>query len=294
MSELKPIEIKRLQLDHVLSQDKILFNTNNHWENDEPPKDYKDVLARSRTCNWVNKFHSKYHIIVLDSSDLNWMKKASKVGMITGKFSQLFEDELESICSKYDAQWREINEVPFEQDSIFQGWFVRSDRVSLKEGQHGVGPYKDFKSIIESATSCGAGHKFFEDDDTECTIYLFPWLELDPFKEFRVFVYENEITAISDQHLYTVNEYFNTLSDAEINIVIYKILNYFEENIKDKLRDLRNYTMDLGFVQDTPYFIEPNSFGSLYAAGSALFSWIYDTDTLHDPFTIEFRYCHEY
>ena len=268
MSELKPIEIKRLQLDHVLSQDKILFNTNNHWENDEPPKDYKD--------------------------------------------------ELESICLKYDAQWREINEVPNTKynGENFKGWFVRSDRVSLKEGQHGVGPYKDFniwienpnidkknstnvsgfKNIIESATSCSPGHTFFEADDSECTIYLFPWLNLNPYKEFRIFVYENEITAISDQHLYKVNEYFNTLSDEEIKTVIYKILDYFEENIKHKLSYLGNYTMDLGFIQDTdtPYFIEPNSFGQLYAADSALFSWIYDTDVLHDSTTIEFRYCHEY
>lgn len=290
---MKPVNIQRMQLDHVLGQDKILFNTNNHWENNESPKDYQEVLSRCRTQTWVDKFHSKYFTIVLDSADLNWMKKAAKVGMITGRFSKLFEDELESICQKYAEQWKKINENNHQD---FKGWFVRSDRVSLKEGQHGVGPYKDFKNIIESATSCGSGHQFFNFEDTECTIYLFPWLNLNPFKEFRVFVYENEITAISDQHLYTINEYLNTLSDEEIKKIIYKILAYFEENIKDKLPHLRNYTMDLGFIQDsdTPYFIEPNSFGKLYAAGSALFSWIYDTDVLHESDTINFRYCHEY
>lgn len=290
---MKPVNIQRLQLDHVLSQDKILFNTNNHWENNQPPSDYQEVLSRCRTRHWVHKFHSNYQTMVLDSTDLNWMKKAARVGMITGRFSKLFEDELENICQKYMEQWTKVNE---NNTQDFIGWFVRSDRVSLKEGQHGVGPYKDFKSIIESATSCGPGHQFFDSEDTECTIYLFPWLNLNPYKEFRLFVCENTLTAISDQHLYTVNEYLNTLSNTEIESLIGRILDFYEKNIKDKLSHLGNYTIDLGFIQETdmPYFIEPNSFGKLYAAGSALFSWIYDTDALHEAEIIDFRYCHEY
>ena len=294
----KEIIIKRMQLDHVLSHDKVLFNTNNHWENEQMPDDYKIVLSRSQTCNWVDKFHSDYHLIVLDATDLNWMKKAAKIGMITGKSSKLFEDELNDICKKYRRQWEEINNNNKEN---FKGWFIRSNKVSLKEGEHGVGPYKDFKSIIESAVSCGSGHQFFEQEDTLCNIYLFPWLNLNPQKEFRVFVYQNEITAISDQHLYKINEYFNTLSDTQIKEMILQILEFFENNVKTKLDYLGNYTMDLGFIENTsenntdiPYFIEPNSFGKLYAAGSALFSWIYDTDVLHDFESIEFRYCSEY
>jgi hypothetical protein len=292
----KNISIVRMQLDHVYSQDKILFNTNNHWENNEEPKDYREVLARSRTCNWIDQFHSNYGKITLDPEDLNWMKKAARIGMVTGKFSTLYEDELESICKKYEEQWKILNEMENIKGDDFQGWFVRSDRVSLKEGQHGIGPYKDFKNVIESAVSCGSGHSFFDSNDLECNIYLLPWLNLNPTKEFRIFVYKNEITAISDQHLYTINEYFNKLSDEEIQIIINKILDFFKNNIKNKLLYLENYTMDLALIEpnDIPYFVEPNSFGKLYAAGSALFSWIYDTDTLHDSSSIEFRYCHEY
>ena len=54
--------------------------------------------------------------------------------------------------------------------------------------------------------------------------------------------------------------------------------------------------MDLVLVGDdeVPYFIEANSFGKLYASGSALYHWIYDHDTLHESDVIEFRYVNEY
>jgi hypothetical protein len=57
-----------------------------------------------------------------------------------------------------------------------------------------------------------------------------------------------------------------------------------------------NYVMDLALVgeDETPYFIEPNSFGKYYAAGSALYHWIYDHDKLHETDTIELRYVNEY
>lgn len=50
--------------------------------------------------------------------------------------------------------------------------------------------------------------------------------------------------------------------------------------------------MDLALIgpNDSPYFIEPNSFGKDYAAGSALFHWIDDYDALHNSDIIEFRY----
>lgn len=77
--------------------------------------------------------------------------------------------------------------------------------------------------------------------------------------------------------------------------LIQKIVGYFEQNIKDKLVFMESYTMDLSLVghDDTPYFIEPNTFGKEYAAGSSLFHWIYDHDTLHDSSEIEFRYVNE-
>jgi len=140
------------------------------------------------------------------------------------------------------------------------------------------------------------GHDAFRFEDTSCNIYFMKWIDMDPDKEFRIFVYQNEITALSAQHLYTINEWLNTLTHEQIVEKVHTILDYFDKHIKDKMSYMTNYVMDLSLVgeDETPYFIEANSFGKYYAAGSALYHWIYDHDTLHDNDTIEIRYTNEY
>ena len=282
----KKVVIKRFQLDHVLAHDKILYNSNNHEYSEEQkrPPDYDESLSRTKTKNWIDKFHKdNYKTITLDKQDLRWMNKALPIGYHTGRCSHIYDDELEMTCNKY-------------KDLVPKGkWFIRSDRVSLKEGKHGIGPYDNIKDIIESMVTCKPGHLCFEEEDTSCTIYFMNWQNINPDKEFRVFVYKNEITAISSQHLYNINHWVNSLSDLEIEEVVHKILDFFQTDIKDKLSYLESYTFDFAFTnEDILYFIEPNGFGKCYAAGSALFHWIYDHDTLHEADTIEFRYTNEY
>ena len=42
--------------------------------------------------------------------------------------------------------------------------FVRTENVSLKNGQHGVGPYNNFKMILQSLVSCTYNHTPFNLD----------------------------------------------------------------------------------------------------------------------------------
>ena len=291
---MKPVIVKRFYLDDVFSQNKILFNTNNHYveEGIEQPIDYREKNSQGNTKNWINKFHKdNYHTITLDNNDLKWMKEALQIGLFTGKFSHIYDDELEHICKKYEDQFLQFNDIDNKSK-----WFIRTDPVSLKEGMYGAGPYDNFKDVIKSMVTTKQGHHSFRAEDTSCTIYFLPWFNMDSDKEFRIFVYQNEITAISTQHLYTINKWLNSLTDEQIAEKVYKILDYFEKNIKDKMMYMANYTMDFALIGDkeTPYFIEPNSFGKYYAAGSALYHWIYDHDTLHETDTIELRYVNEY
>ena len=298
---MKPVVVKRHNLEHVFSHNKILYNTNNHeYSSDERfPPDYEERLNMTSTKNWINIFHKDdYQTLTFDGFDLGWMKKALIIGSQTGRCSHIFDDELEITCKKYE------HKVPPSEI----GWFIRSNRVSLKEGMHGIGPYKNIRQIIESIVTTKVGHFPFQEEDTSCPIYFMRWRNIDPEKEFRVFVYKNEITAVSAQHLYSVNHYLNTLSDEEISVLVNKILLFFETNIKNNLSYLESYTFDFAFVSDgcsrshdhgssdgsdIGYFIEPNGFGRHYAAGSALYHWIYDHDTLHESDTIEFRYVSE-
>ena len=114
--------------------------------------------------------------------------------------------------------------------------------------------------------------------------------------EYRVFVYRNKITAISQQHLYEKNSIFNGLDKDELNKKINDyvriITTYFEEKIKKNITYMDSYTYDFAILPgNNPYLIEINCFGKEYAAGSALFHWIIDEDKLYNQEDkIYFRY----
>lgn len=187
------IIIQPIKLDDVVKYDKSKFNSNNHWVNDIRPTDYYDKLERNNTKYWIDDFRTNYKTITInDPKHINWMKKCAEISVQTGKFSQLYEDELDEFLKEYELVY-----------NINSNYFIRTEGVSLKYGQHKIGPYNNLKMIIESIVSCIRGHTPINEDTTEITLYLLPFIEIEPHKEFRVFVCNNRITAISQQNLYT-------------------------------------------------------------------------------------------
>jgi len=283
------IIIKSISIDDVLKYDKVKFNTNNHWNNNIRPKDYDDVISQTHTNKWINQFKDYKKIIIDTKQDLYWMKKAYEIGSKTKRFPHMFDEELEDMIKKYK-----------HLDEIFDGteYFIRTENVSLKEGKHGVGPYKDFKSIIESIVTCRLGHSPLKEETTSIPLYLIKFQNnLNSIREFRVFVNKNKITAISQQSLYDINNILESLQEKEKNDLINKWINiiksYHEKEIIKKITHIDSYVMDFAILDDgSPYFIELNSFGKEYASGSALFSWIDDYNILYGLCgdVIEFRY----
>jgi hypothetical protein len=283
------ITIKPISIDDVLANNKVRYNTNNHWENDVKPSDYDEIIRKTNTNKWIDQFKEYKKIIIDTKQDLNWMKKAFEIGSKTGRFPHMFDDELEDMCMRYKKY-----DIIFEDNS----YFIRTENVSLKEGKNGIGPYKDFKSIIESIVTCRLGHSPLYEDTTFITLYLIKFQEnLNGLKEFRVFVHKNKITAISQQSLYDSNVILVPLSEKDkfelINKWINLIIEYFENEVKKRFTYIDSYVMDFAILDDdTPYFIELNSFGKEYASGSALFGWIQDYSILYglNGNSIEFRY----
>lgn len=287
MNEINVV-IQGISLSFVIKFDKIKFNTNNYWENNVPPTDYKNVLEKTYTNNWINEFHDEYQVIKINNKyDLMWMKKANEVSCQTGKFTELYDDELEDFINR--------DENNYSQFFSGKEYFVRSENVSLKYGQFKEGPYTDFKSVIKSMLSCINGHTPINKDTTEIKLYLLPWLNINQKKEFRVFVFNKKITAISQQNLYQRFENDCSYDNLEkiINNYCTIICTYFYDEIIHKI-DIDNFTYDFAILDnDTPYFIEPNSFGKEYAAGSSLYDWIIDDNILRqntDIPIIYFRY----
>ncbi len=187
-----------------------------------------------------------------------WMKEASDLHKLTGTMSRLYDDDLDALPT-----------YPF-----FDGtpWFVRTDNVSLKTGLHGAGPFRTMRDIAVGVITSSASHDPLKGSGT---YYLLPWIPLQYFLEFRVFVYKGKITAVSQQHLY------ETPDTPVVNGPrLARLVDFFHSDVRARI-GLDTYSFDLGFttVEDL-YFIEANGFGRAYAAGSALFHWVRDAAIL--------------
>lgn len=272
------IVIKAFSAAEVLSGNKELFNVNNLWDGQAPPDDYEHVSSLTNTKHWIDKFTKQYHTITLDRQDVSWMLKSFELGKITGSVSQLFDDEMESTLAKHSDTLENV--------------FVRGERVSLKYGVHGVGPYNSLKKVIESCVSTCKSHTVIKSGDEDCKLYFFQWKEMIRDKEFRVFVCNNNLTAISQQFLFQINHWISSMSISNINNLVSRIVSFFETDVREKMRYMGSYVFDLVLCEDdTFHFIEPNAFGAKYPSGSALFHWITDNDQLtSDGATVEFRF----
>lgn len=274
------IVIEAIDYNDVVLQDKKRYNSNNHWINDQMPDDYLDAIERGNTSRWIDNY-KKYIKIVIPSKHLHWLKKANEIGMRTGKFSEIYREELDQLLSDMSE-----TDIYFKEKK----YFVRTDHVSLKFGQHGVGPYTNLKNIIESSVSCLRGHSPFNQLMTSLNIYLIDWVDMNSDLEFRMFVYNGNVTCISQQKCYSSNETIKHYSETHIEAMINKLVDYYQTSIKGVFEHT-SYSIDISLVNGEPYFIEINCFGSEYAAGSSLFHWIIDHDLLYsDGSKVHFRY----
>jgi hypothetical protein len=272
--------IKSIELTDIQLYGDEKYNSNNHGNR---PDDYEYIIDQSYTNKWIDLFKSDYIKITIDNPQHIYLcKLANEIGQVTGNIPNLFLEDMEELFVNYG---KDIFGVT--------GFFVKVNNVSLKYGKHGLGPYYNMRSIIESCVTCIKGHTPIRRNTTQLDIYLIPWVKVEPINEFRVFVYNNKITAISQQNLYSV--LYDDISIQEIPNKLTIILDYFNDVIKYKINWISNYTYDFAIADNKPYFIEMNCFGKEYAAGSALFHWILDEKILYNSFEngnniVEFRY----
>jgi hypothetical protein len=324
------IDVRAIDQDDALGNDSVRYNSNNHWTDNKPPADYRHVVDRNNTKHWIHLKHDFIRKVEIDVKKYKWLVEANEIGQYTGKFPNTFNDELDAMVEDYKNDF-DISEF---SDPVF----VRTENVSLKTGQHGTLPYSNFRTIVQSLVSCNCHHTPFHKDitgnsdneeDNQICLYLFefkPEFEANKFNEFRVFVFENKVTCISQQNLYHRNTLFKRhpqLIEKYVNVIVdyhERVLKYqfgfgcysldmavFSKKNKKKKDDVKeDVKEDEALEVDLPpdenvcldedeeleaYFIEINSFGKEYAAGSSLFHWIIDDALLcSDGTTVYFRY----
>lgn len=289
------ITIRRYSKAETETGDRSRFNVNNLWAETDaaPPDDYDSRLERTQTKHWIHLSNKNPRFIDFDAEDTKWMLQALNAYallvmmgtnelQVASTVSTLYKEQLDKTIAKHS--------VDFPNGS----WFVRVERISLKTGVHGPGPYNNLKNVIQSIITSKVGHECISLSDNleRFRVYFLEWREIE--HEFRVFVHNDVITAISTQRVTEIDGWVQQQNDEELSRnVVGWIDEAFNQTLKDKLGTIvgPDYTMDIGLLEDgSVYFIEPNCFGAQYAAASALFHWTDDHAVLHDTKKIEFRF----
>lgn len=100
---------------------------------------------------------------------------------------------------------------------------------------------------------------------------------------FRGFVYNNELNALSQ---YNDTTYFPNVVHYKDKVISGKVQQFFQDNIKEALKDLKNYVIDFFVAPEKIYVIRLSPFYT--SVGACLFTWNKDARVLtKGPF--EFR-----
>lgn len=278
------IVVEEIDVTDVINNDKAKYNSNNHWENEVMPSDYYEVISQGELSKWVDRFKT-YQKIEIHPREYPWLVEASNSGKFTGRFPGTCKEELYDLIASHPT------------GDLFngRGYFVRCNNVSLKCGMHGSGPYYDLKSIVESSVTCIHGHSPVYPGISKLTFYLIEWVKITPDREFRMFVCNNRVTAISQQYTTRRNKELTGEENRERKAQewVKILLEYWATEIQPRITHISSYTIDIAILDDgRPYFIEINCFGKEYAAGSSLFHWLLDKEKLygHQANTVFFRY----
>lgn len=149
---------------------RCLFNTGDWYKG-------KDIITfTNEDFTWLKDMSSQYlsEVILLEDHEII---------AFTMMYLKPLKQRIDEMSAKYVMQEGE--------------WHVRGKHVSLKTGIYGTGPYTSLSQIIKSIITTQPGHQCIMADDTELTIYLFPWKEIQ--KEFRVVVMDGVVQGTHDE-----------------------------------------------------------------------------------------------
>ena len=252
--------IQGIELSKVNDKD---YNTNNHESNLTEEK-YLKYTAQTDLCNWINLFPEKQilHVVDFNQYETKILYESTLIGISTGRIPNMYKEELEEIQNK----------IPKDISNLF----FRFEHSSSKDGVGKIGPFKNSKDVIMNIITSKRAMRCLKGQN-KSRLYFFEFRkDWKPQNEFRVFVCESKVTAISQYSMYT-NFELDKIFDLERlgeNIVNFCYLVLSKINLTSVVIDV--------IVNDNKIeLVELNPFGTEYSSGSALFHWIRDHDILY-------------
>lgn len=257
------------------------FEHNNDW--------YQQIMAQTRMEKWQS---SLGHLVRQPELVLTISAKQQKKYFDTQlckniafrgvRAKTLLGDEAGDLAKEL----REISGLPLAPLTS-QGWFVRTSACSTKDSQDdgGAGPHGSLEDALLALFASERVHVSMKDYTNDAKVYLVPFdSDVTVARELRVFVYKNQVTAISQYDVYN-DSIFSTMSDVQLAELANLVRVFHFENVRDswaKSGGIDSYVMDLEYDpgKGDIRLMELNSFGAEMAAASALFHWVRDASEI--------------
>lgn len=187
----------------------------------------------------------------------------------------------------FDIIYPTLTDISTQIDNILKKYnrpvFVRLDQMSTKRDSEPK-PITNSKQLLSTIVESRSLYKNVYKRNLDVKLIIMPWINIDKRREFRIFIYDKKIVAISQQFIY--NKFYYTTE--EIKIYYNSIINS-NFNMKLPYNDVvcDVYVDELNVC----HLIECNPFGSFSASGSSLFCWIKDNEILYgNNNNVEFRF----
>lgn len=263
---------ERYYVDRVSLYDNSERNTNNHMPGDDVKHlDYYTELNRTRLCNYIHLIdYPVSHTYTFSEKEHKILLTVSENGRKIGKPSSLFKEDLDPIIERLKLEWLEGM------------WFFRFDSNSPKDG-YGEYPVFNPKQVINMIETSDRAYKALKRSDR--TLYFVKYeMDWDIAREFRVFIYQRRVTAISQYSTYNEG-ILSRCNDTDVINISKKLCQQLENTVNRVCDHIGtdNIVADVYLKPDGIIkIIEFNSFGYWLAAGSALFHWLNDKNKLYN------------
>ena len=189
------------------------------------------------------------------------------------------EERLQSLFTKYCEQ----NQAKDDNDRVRELLKAATHCMKVSSAKQVISMFIHSERIHHDI---GSALKYGKEKFTE-NVVIRKWIPIDIDMEFRGFVYNNQLNALSQYNHFI---YFQRLTEMKQEIQK-RILSFFEQKVKDKLKEYEGYIVDFaicGQQLDTILIIELNPF--MDSTDPGLFSWKNEREKLQNgPFEYRIR-----